>query len=143
MSDDGPSGDEKSSGGGGGGTADLMAAIREAKNKKLRKVAETVVDETKKAKPVAKSEPMDMMSALKARVEMRRKAMLGKHTVEKKEDPVSDTPKLDGGGDEPEANLPPGARRSKAPASMSNVVLAAMVDSHKQKENEEGDEWET
>jgi len=142
--DDGP----KASGGGGGGADDLMAAIRAAKNKKLRKVenGEAGAAEKEKPTPAPKkggAEPMDMMSALKARVEMRRKAMLGKHTIEKKDESVA-MPKPDGDGDGPVTEtLPPGSRKPKAPSAMSDVVLAAMIDSHKKKEKDDGEgEWD-
>lgn len=100
------------------------------------------VEQKKKA-----AEPMDMMSALKARVEMRRKAMTGKQTVEVKKEESDAPPKLDGGdeGERDTSKLPPGARiKPKAPATMSNVVLAAMIDSHKKKEaaDEGGGEWD-
>jgi len=112
-----------------------------------------VVAETKKPVPAARrggGEPMDMMSALKARVEMRRKAMTGKQTIEKKEEPSDAPPKLDGDGEGVDTSgLPPGARikpqaPAKAPATMSTVVLAAMIDSHKKKEAAEEDtgEWD-
>jgi hypothetical protein len=151
SSDDGGDGESKGSsgGGGGGGPGDLMAAIRAAKDKKLRKVGDAVVADNKvaaKPKPKAAAEPMDMMAALKARVELRRKAMTGKQTVEKKDEDA--VPKLDAGGDGEEGGgekLPPGSRRTapKAPAAMSNVVLAAMIDNHKKKESaDDGGEWD-
>jgi len=86
------------------------------------------------------------MTALRQRVEMRRKAMTGKQTVEvKKEDPDA-APKLDlSGGNEGGEKLMPGQRKNppkEKENKMSDVVLAAMIDSHKKKEAEEVDGWD-
>jgi len=84
------------------------------------------------------------MTALRQRVEMRRKAMTGKQTMETKKEDTDAAPKLDMSGEGGE-KLMPGQRKNppkEKENKMPDVVLAAMIDSHKKKEAEEGEGWD-